>query len=544
MRGGKKIIYALFLITLGISLSVAGCKNTVEDEKAKTLWIVTEQSNSDGMNYQADTIAQRMEETYPGLSVNLEVLPTDEAERELRLKQLRAKIMAGNGPDVYLLPTGSELVSDTPEKDQDIPIEPLFPDVEQAMQNGIFADISQYYDADTELNTSALNATIMVVGCSGNARLVLPLRYQVPVIYTRPDLCAQYGLTEDLFESDFLTLVEGVLSCKDAETAAIGLKLPEDVEMLGIPLDYTKGEVLTPIAQITAYMQLYRQRNEIAAESTQAFYDKWELARRYLHFPPNTIEYSEYNWLYRGVSDYVWPKTGEFYHGCFNLLSEYCSQLYHWSVCDIPLYTGYLSDILETLGVTKQTGQEVVVYPLRGADGCVTATVAYWGAVGTSCKNPELAYSFLREFLMEEFQWDLYRPRVNKNLEEIGIWNLRHDPQFKGMVEDSFPVRTEGCIAPLWDNLQYQVKLSYISWQKETYRRANATQSTVVTQEDVPELNWQIDRVLFPISVNSDETLSYALAQLNNDDGTPTDTDINALAESVYQSLWWHLAEG
>ena len=531
----KKILVLLFVM-----LCLTGC--SAQKESEQVLWVVTEQSNSDGMNYQADTIAQRMEETYPGLSVNLEVLPTDEAERELRLKQLRAKIMAGNGPDVYLLPTGSELVSDTPEKDQDIPIEPLFLDVAQAMQNGIFADISQSYDADTELNTSTLNATIMAAGCSGNARLVLPLRYQVPVIYTRPDLCVQYGLPEDLFESDILTLVEGVLSCEDAETAAIGLKLPEDVEMLGIPLDYAKGEVLTPIAQITAYMQLYRQRNEIAAQSTQAFYDKWELARRYLHFPPNTSEYSEYNWLYRGISDFAWPKTGEFYHGCFNLLSEYCYQLYHWSVCDIPLYTGYLSDILETLGVTKQTGQEVAIYPLRGADGCVTATVAYWGAVGTSCKNPELAYSFLREFLTEEFQWDSYRPRVEKD--DIGMWEREPEPQFRGMVEDSFPVRTEGCIEPLWDNVQYQLKWYYMTWQKETRRRAQNVQNTVVKQEDVPELNWQIDHVRFPISVNSDESLSYALSQLNNEDGTPTDADIDALAQSVYQCLWWHLAEG
>ena len=40
------------------------------------------------------------------------------------------------------------------------------------------------------------------------------------------------------------------------------------------------------------------------------------------------------------------------------------------------------------------------------------------------------------------------------------------------------------------------------------------------------------------------DTLQSALAQLNNDDGTPTDVDIDKLAQQVWTDLWWHLAEG
>ena len=64
------------------------------------------------MNLQAEMIAERMEKEYPGLSVRLDILPTDPQEREITLKQLRTKIMSGNGPDVYLLPTGNQLTVD------------------------------------------------------------------------------------------------------------------------------------------------------------------------------------------------------------------------------------------------------------------------------------------------------------------------------------------------------------------------------------------------------------------------------------------------
>lgn len=91
----KKIVAILLVV-----LCLTGCNG--QEESEKVLWVVTEKSNSDGMNLQAEIIAERMEEAYPGLTVNLEILPADEAERELRLNHLRVEIMSGNGPDIFL----------------------------------------------------------------------------------------------------------------------------------------------------------------------------------------------------------------------------------------------------------------------------------------------------------------------------------------------------------------------------------------------------------------------------------------------------------
>ncbi len=535
----KKTII-LFLVLLLLT----GC--AAKEEVDNTLWVVTERSNSDGMNFQADSIAARMEEKYPGLTVELEILPTDEEERALRLKKLRTMIMSGKGPDVYLLPTGTELVSDKPNRDENIPIEPLLADVNQAMRLGIFLDVSPWFQPD-----DALKLEIMDAGVLNGKRYVLPMRFQIPVVYTRPDLCEEYGITEDALNGSFLALVEHILSLEDAENAAVGLKLPDTIETIDVPLDYKKGEVNIDVQQIADYLRLYQQHKQTTAETIPALYEKWDYNRRRVLWDilyegtiePRTGEirtYSDASWDHYFQYYYHWPERGGFTHEQFNLIEQYAVALYHWSTSDLPVYTGYFSDIFETLGVTKATGQKIAIYPMRSADGKITASIAYWGAVGGSCANPEIAYEFLSQFLSEEFQWDIARPKANRE-GSILYWDA--DPQFDRMVENSFPVRTVGCVEPLWDNVKYYSH----RWDAsipESKKRMKQIQGLRFTETDVPELNWQIDQVYFPVDMETSLSMAGYLEQLNHADGTPTDVNIEELAEEVYQNLWWHLAEG
>lgn len=526
------------MIFLCVLLMICCGQNTAS-ESENTLWVLTEKSNSDGMNLQAEIIAERIEEAYPGLTVFLEILPTAEDEREVRLTQLRTQIMSGNGPDVYLLPTGSELISDEPYRDDNIPIIPVFPDVQQTMRNGLFMDISQYYNSDENLHPEALKQDVMSAGMIDGYRYVLPLRFDIPVIYTRPDICAAYGLMPELFEEDFLTIAHSVLKLKDAKTAAIGLKFPQELEALGFLLDYERGEVLVTEKQISEYLELCQYRNAISTTAAQAMYDKYDLERRILTMSDGH-GCSEERWdsLFDEIS---WPRKGDFHHECFNMLYEYCSELYHWSICDIPIYTGYLSGIFDTVGVTRITGQKVDVYPLRDCNGAIHAYITYWGAIGANCDNPSIAYEFLRQFLDEEFQWDIYRPRASH---DGPYWEWDPEPQNKGLVEDSLPVRTIGCIEPLWDNIQYQVEISYTSWVRKTRTNVQTIQKEIVDSEDIPELTWQIDCVSFPISLDTENTIEYVMSLLNEEDGMCTEVDIQSSSEEIMLSLWWHLAEG
>lgn len=163
------------------SLSLTSCGGA-EEETLAELWVVTEESKSDGMNLQAELVAECFEEAHPGITVKLEILPTEEDERETYLHQLRTQIMAGEGPDVYLLPTGGTLSTGTPQSLKEIQVEPLFPDVRQSMRSGIFSDLRKYYDGDTELNTEALHPDIMEAGCLEEERYVLPLRFDMTVL--------------------------------------------------------------------------------------------------------------------------------------------------------------------------------------------------------------------------------------------------------------------------------------------------------------------------------------------------------------------------
>ena len=104
----KKCFYFLLvgLATAACCLLFAGCSR--ESEKSPdTLWIVTEKTTKDGMNGQAEHIIKAFEKAHEGITVELEILPEEGQEREIRLEKLRAAIMAGKEPDGFLLPLGT-----------------------------------------------------------------------------------------------------------------------------------------------------------------------------------------------------------------------------------------------------------------------------------------------------------------------------------------------------------------------------------------------------------------------------------------------------
>lgn len=214
----------LFLAAI-IAVLLSGCSSDVSASRNASLWVITEQSTSDGMNLQAEIIAERMEAAYPGLTVQLDILPTEEGTREIYLKQLRTQIMSGNGPDVYLLPTGNVLTTDYSRyKVRTVVttvVEPLFYDVTQAMYSGVFLDISRYYDADGQLGKDALKTEVMDAGVLGDSRYVIPLRFDMPVLLTG---------TMELENTRITDLVASALE-QENTYMAIGLQLPDTLAL-------------------------------------------------------------------------------------------------------------------------------------------------------------------------------------------------------------------------------------------------------------------------------------------------------------------------
>lgn len=446
------------------------------------------------MNMQLSLIADYFESLHGDAAIQIEILPINAEEREIRLKQLQAKIMAGKGPDIYLLPTSNELMTDAGR----ITVDPLFQDAVQSMYNGVFADISKYYDGDDTLGKDALASQIMDAGMIGDARYVLPLRYNIPLVFTESSRWSEYGLNQEIFDSGVTAIAEAALDSGDA--FFIGYTdLPTDLSLMSDLFDYQKGELLVTVQEIREYMRLYQQRIAAvyASEEYMASYKYSSPAGGYIN------------------SGTCWINEG------------------------LPACTGSLNTVMDHLAISCILGQDISVLPLRAADGSVNAEVTYYGAVGSSCEDPELAYELLRLFLTEEYQWGTYRPRIDKTK---NLPNQR-DPQKAGLVENSWPVRWMGSTTHLWKNRQYQMYNA--GEQEDIYQRKHFRDpELVITDADITVFAISIDEVRFPISQDAEDSLSYALSLLNDDQGNPTQVDIDSLAEEVWTTLWWHLAEG
>lgn len=86
----------------------------------------------------------------------------------------------------------------------------------------------------------------------------------------------------------------------------------------------------------------------------------------------------------------------------------------------------------------------MIFLPLYSMEGTVIANVTYYAAVSASCPVPELAYQYLRMFLSEDVQWESARRQPGRT-------------QYQGLLEGSWPVRTTGSTAALWENYLNQL---------------------------------------------------------------------------------------
>ncbi|MCH5353425.1 MAG: hypothetical protein J1E06_08160 [Acutalibacter sp.] len=105
-----------------------------------------------------------------GYRVEVEVLPTDDAEYESRLTRLKVEIMSGGGPDIYVMNLEDRRFQ---EKNR----ERLFPDAHKAMTDGFFLQLDDYVEHAEFMELEAMNPVVMDAGCTENGRFILPMRY-------------------------------------------------------------------------------------------------------------------------------------------------------------------------------------------------------------------------------------------------------------------------------------------------------------------------------------------------------------------------------
>lgn len=493
----------LFVFTIFIGMFFQACIHTGDQptsdsanaaiDETITLHIVTEIINNGELtlNDLLSIVAETYERDHQNVDIQIELLSDKADEREIQMKRIRSEILAGNGPDLFLLPGGQTYVS----------LEPLFSDVELAMRNEAFYDISAFYDADDTMGKEQLNQRIMEAGVLEGARYLLPLYYDIPVVLMNPEKAGISGIDTERLKANVFDTIDALLETEDPMwCAGAYMGMTNNFfchDVFPDLLDYSSGEVILTTGEAAAYMErvqkLHSYIGQLPPEKNYSFFDSTMLA-----------------YVGRGSN---WYNSG------------------------FPIHIMNLNYAFEYAAIAKSNNWPLEIFPLRATDGSVIANVTYWGAVGAGSKHPDVAYDFLRLFLQEDVQWERIRKQVVKGSIEVIPW---------GMVTTGWPVRTGDSVEYIWRKYNKSINNYSDSGNedKSWIERIQKLKDIAMWDEDFQILNTQIDEVRFSNKYEKD--LSSALVSLN--DGAngfaPKDVDIDKLAEDAIWDLKYHLGEG
>lgn len=417
-------------------------------------------------------------------------------------ERLRTELMAGKGPDVLLLPTQGYWEPLNGEHSVGVT---LIRDVNQAMRNGIFYDITEFYDADEELNKDSFVPAVMEAGVVDGKRYVLPLRYNMLAAYVDLEMFAETGLSTDIFEKDIIGFWNALTEHGDGLTASSALIRSgrhSELNLIGDLIDYDKQEVLLTKEELVTYLKaqqdflVTRGLNPVSVQS---------LLHNYYPVSPQANPYGE-------------PAT--------------------WMGTDNCMNVGQLAYAIHNAVIAEAEGIELGMFPLRSTDGSVTADITFFGAVSGGCKNPELAYEFLRYFLTEESQWE-------QNVTSTSI----NDSCF---MAAGWPVLVKGSADAMYKRLK---RWTYPIALKD---RPDATAADIepYTEDDIPILNVTIDKARFPTGLESKfrDIVAFNPFTAEREAGKTLTREemaewaklinIERMAEDFIEDLEWHVGEG
>ncbi len=149
--------------------------------------------------------------TVPGngreFHVSFEPLPRDEPERDNYLTRMRTEMMAGKGPDLFILDLeyGNNGISANGDF-----LEPVFPFPDKVMDNRVLLPLDEYMETALFTDFSKFTPELMEAGRNGEGQQIIPLTYSFDVgIFDAGefDIPAESVSTrEDMLNSDELAL--------------------------------------------------------------------------------------------------------------------------------------------------------------------------------------------------------------------------------------------------------------------------------------------------------------------------------------------------
>lgn len=156
----------MLLVLLGMLCIMLGC-STVEESsgegEADKLVVLADPSFA----FIAEDLARLYTHEYGDYAIEVKVLSDTQEIRELQTNSIKTEIMAGRGPDVFLLNCWSAIN----------PYEPLFSDVVEIAMNGNFLPLDEYLADSNYFSRENQPEIILNSGIIGERLMVLPISY-------------------------------------------------------------------------------------------------------------------------------------------------------------------------------------------------------------------------------------------------------------------------------------------------------------------------------------------------------------------------------
>ena len=252
-------------------------------------------------------------------------------------QQMLTEVMAGSGPDLIFFDVGNM-------------------DIEKMVRRGVFADLEPYFEADN-FDWSGYNQAVMDAGVWDGQRLVIPLQYNFPMLYT-----SQTALDETGFSIENCDTFGGLLD----EIEAMQADPSQKREVFRAKYTFYNFAQYAGIP----YVDYDRQKADLSSP---------ELKRGAEIY--NNLGGLELGVLDDGISGAADIRDGKAL----------------W-ICPFPPVNGFYTgpEVINTF-------DELVMMPIRDMNGGIQAQITWAVAVRNNSPNLQNAYEFIKYLLSEEF---------------------------------------------------------------------------------------------------------------------------------------------
>ena len=157
-----------------LTAGLCSCGTEEKSEEEKILRVVTDER----LYTEVESAADFLEGVEGEIEVRIQRLPDDKEEREIEIQKLRTKIMAGKGPDVYLLESVRENAAEA--------VMPLLENPYQTMQSGALASLDEFMEKDSYWEDNTYHEAILKAGQYDGRQYIIPMSVMYYVL-PRPD---------------------------------------------------------------------------------------------------------------------------------------------------------------------------------------------------------------------------------------------------------------------------------------------------------------------------------------------------------------------